>query len=159
ILGVDGMAHGQYVGSCGTPSPLSPASRTGVFEVVPSMCVSERYDTNIYYRAPTPGLQGEDFVTNVNPMVRVSHNGGYATGFLVVGGFSETYVRNSDLNYFGTNNTLSLNLDNSIRRLLPKASLSVIDTVSYTPLPPGFVNPAAETSPSDPTNIQSIYAQ
>jgi hypothetical protein len=159
ILGVDSMAHGQYVRSCGAPSPLSPVSGTGSFEVVPSMCVSERYDSNVFYRPPTPGLRRDDFVTDVNPMLRVNHNGDHASGFLNVGGFSETYIKNPDLNYLGTNDSLSLNLDNSIKRLLPNASLSVMDTFSYTPLPPGFVNPAAGTSPGAPGNIQNVYAQ
>jgi hypothetical protein len=123
------------------------------------MCVSERYDSNVFYRPPTPGLQRDDFVTNVNAALRVNHNGDYASGVLNVGGFSETYIKNPDLNYLGTNDSLSLNLDNSIKRLLPSASLSVIDSVRYTPLPPGFVNPAAGTSPSDPTNLQNTYAQ
>ena len=159
ILGINSMAHGQYVRSCGTPSPLSPVSRAGSFEVVPSMCVSERYDSNVFYRPPTPGLQREDFVTNVNPMVRVNHNGDYASGVLNVGGFSETHVKNPDLNYLGTRDSLSLNLDNSIKRWLPNASLHIVDSFSYTPLPPGFVNPAAGTSPDDPGNIQDVFAQ
>ncbi|OAI47823.1 hypothetical protein AYO43_03900 [Nitrospira sp. SCGC AG-212-E16] len=121
--------------------------------------MAERYDTNIFYRPPTPGLDPKDFVTTVNPMLRLNRNGDYASGFLIVGGFSETYVKNPDLNYLGTNDRLSLNLDNSIKRLLPNASLSVFDNFSYTPLPPGFANPAAGTSPSDPSNIQNVYAQ
>jgi hypothetical protein len=76
-----------------------------------------------------------------------------------VGGFSETYVKNPGLNYLGTRDSLSLNLDNSIQRLLPNASLRVTDYFSYTPLPPGFVNPAAGTSPDDPGNIQDVFAQ
>jgi hypothetical protein len=172
ILGIDSMAHGQYIGSCGTPSPLSPRTGSGregatvstasggdSFDVVPSMCVAERYDSNVFYRPSTPGLNREDFVTTVNPMLRVNHNGDYASGFLNVGGFSETYVKNPDLNYLGTNNNLFLNLDKSIKRLLPNASLSVTDTFTYTPLPPGFVNPAAGTSPSAPGNTQNTYAQ
>lgn len=164
IMGMDSMVHGQYIGSCGIPSPLSPQgvaapAETGSFGVVPSMCIAERYDSNVFYRPLTPGLDREDFVTTVNPMLRVNHNGDYASGFLNVGGFSETYVKNPNLNYLGTNNRLSLNLDNSIKRLLPNASLSVDDTFSYTPLPPGFVNPAAGTSPGAPGNIQNIYAQ
>jgi hypothetical protein len=156
------MAHGQNVGSsCGTPSPspLSPVPRTGSFEVAPSMCVSERYDSNVYYRPPTPGLQSVDFVTNVNPGLRVNHNGNYATGFLNVAGFSETYAKNTGLNYIGTNGNLLLNLDNSMKRLFPNVSLRVVDSFSYTPLPPGFVNPQAGTSPSDPANSQNFYAQ
>ncbi len=98
-------------------------------------------------------------MTNVTPMLRVNHNGDYASGFLRVAGFSETYIRNPDLNYLGTNDTLSLDLDKSIKRLLPNATLNITDSFSYTPLPPGFVNPAAGTSPSDPSNIQNAYAQ
>jgi hypothetical protein len=89
-------------------------------------------------------------------MLRVSPKGDYASGFLNVGGFSETFVKNPDLNYLGTRDTLFLDLNNSIQRLLPNASLSVNDFFSYTPLPPGFVNPAAGTSPGD---IQDITAQ
>jgi hypothetical protein len=92
-------------------------------------------------------------------MLRVNHNGGYASGFLNVGGFSEAYAKNPDLNYLGTNGTLSLNLDNSIKRLLPNASLSVSNFFSYTPLPPGFVNPAAGTSPGAPGNVQNVFTQ
>jgi hypothetical protein len=92
-------------------------------------------------------------------MLRINQNGDYASGVLNVGGFSETYVKNPDLNYFGTNDSLVLNLDNSIKRLLPNATLLVTDTFSYTPLPPGFVNAAAGTSPNDPGNLQNIYAQ
>jgi hypothetical protein len=123
------------------------------------MSVSERYDSNVFYAPPTPGLQRDDFVTNVNPMLRVNHNGDYASGVLTVGGFSETYIKNPGLNYLGTNDSLSLNLDNSIKRLLPNASLRIVDSFSYTPLPPGFVNPAAGTSPGAPGNIQNVYAQ
>ena len=123
------------------------------------MCVSERYDSNVFYTPPTQGLQRDDFVTRVNPMLEVNHNGDHASGVLNVGGFSETYAKNSNLNYLGTRDSLFLNLDNSIKRLLPNAGLIVTDTFSYTPLPPGFVNPVAGTSPSDPGNIQNIYAQ
>jgi hypothetical protein len=131
----------------------------GTFEVVPSMSVSERYDSNVFFSAPRPGLQREDFVTSVKPVIRVNHNGDYASGFLNVGGFSETYVKNPGLNYIGTNDRLLLNLDNSIKRWFPNASLSFIDSFSYTPLPPGLVNPEAGTSPSAPANIQDELAQ
>ena len=159
ILGIDDMAHGQFVRTCGAPSPLTPVSGASTFDVVPSMCVSERYDSNVFYRAPSPGLQRDDFVTNVNPKIRVNHNGDYASGFLKMGGFGESYVKNPGLNYIGTSDTLSLDLNNSIKRWLPNATLSVLDTFSYTPLPPGLVNPQAGTSPSAPANVQDELAQ
>ncbi|MGQ0665555.1 MAG: hypothetical protein ACT4O4_00830 [Nitrospiraceae bacterium] len=98
-------------------------------------------------------------MTNVNPMLRVNHNGDYATGFLDAEGFIETYVNNPDLNYLGANGTLILNLDNALKRLLPNASVLIADAVSYAPTPPGFVNPAAGTSPGAPSNIQDVFAQ
>ena len=159
ILGIDNMALGQAVRYCGAPSPIAPVPGTGYFEVVPSMCVSERYDSNVFYSPPRPGLQRYDFVTNVNPMLRVYHNGDYASSVLTLGGFDETYIKNPELNYLGTNDTLSLDLDKSIKRWLPNASLIVLDTFSYTPLPPGFINPASGTSPGAPENNQNVFAQ
>jgi len=123
------------------------------------MCVTERYDTNVFYRRATPGLERDDFVTHVNPMVRINHNGEYATGSLRMSGFSETYIKHPSLNYLGTFDTLSLDLDKSIKRVLPNATLKITDNFGYTPLPPGFVNPAAGTSPSAPGNIENAYAQ
>jgi hypothetical protein len=52
-----------------------------------------------------------------------------------------------------------LNLDKSIKRLLPNASLSLSDYVRYTPTAPGFSAPLAGTSPGSPVNIQNVYAQ
>jgi hypothetical protein len=113
----------------------------------------------VFFAPSAPGLKREDFVTNINPTLRVNHAGEYATGSLEVGGFGETYVNNPGLNYIGTADTLRLNLDNSVKRLLPNASLRISDYVRYTPTPPGFANPIAGTSPSSPVNLQNVYAQ
>src|SRR5215467_16404325 len=104
------MAHAQYVRSCGKVSPLSslsplasqgvdptqvrPYTGTGFLQFIPSICVSERYDSNVFFAPPTPGLNRADFVTDVNPQVRVNHNSEYVTGYLDVGGFYEAFVRN-----------------------------------------------------------------
>jgi hypothetical protein len=172
MFGASGMAHAQYVRACGGASPLSsqgavsstgstvqPSRGVGQLELIPSICVAERYDSNVFFSPRTAGLKRDDFVTNINPMLRVNYNGGLADGFLEVGGFGETYVRNPTLNYIGTADTLSLDLDKSIKRLLPNASLSITNSVRYTPTPPGFVNPVAGTSPSSPGNIQNVFAQ
>jgi hypothetical protein len=167
ILGITSMAHAQFGGSCRASAPPSRASGTGSFEVVPSLCVAERYDSNVFFRPATPGLQGHDFVTTVNPRVLVNHSGEYASGVLSLGGFSETYAKNTNLNYLGTNDSLFLNLDNSIKRLFPHASLRIMDTFSYTQLPPGMVNPIAGKRPSDPNiivdpnipNSDNVFAQ
>ncbi len=161
------MAHAQFGGSCRASAPPSRASGTGSFEVIPSLCVAERYDSNVFFRPATPGLQRDDFVTTVNPRIRVNHSGEYASGVLNLGGFSETYARNSNLDYLGTRDSLFLNLDNSIKRLFPHASLRIMDTFSYTQLPPALVNPIAGRSPTDPNiivdpnipNSDEVFAQ
>jgi hypothetical protein len=92
-------------------------------------------------------------------MLLVNHNSEYAAGVLNVGGFGEVYVNNPDLNYLGTKNDLFLNLDNSIKRLLPKASLRVTNDMRYAPTPPGFSSVAAGTSPGAPVNVPNVFAQ
>ena len=161
IVGMEQMAYGQYSQSCGDrlpPSPLLPSGEAAL-KVTPSICVSERYDSNIFYRQATPGLTRNDFVTNVSPRLLVNHNSSYASGVLDAAGFSETYANNPDLNYFGTNDRLFLNLDNSIKRLLPNASMRITDVVRYTPAPPGYPSLATGTSPGDPANIPNAFAQ
>lgn len=164
VLAVHDKAHGQFVEPCRAPSPqafrgIPPPETRGLVEFVPSLCLSERYDSNVFFRPATAGLEREDYVTSVNPSLRVNHNGDYATGFLDVEGISETYVNNSGLNFLGSNGILSLDLDNTVKRVLPKASLLITDAVSYAPLPPGFVNPVAGTAPGAPTNIQDVFSQ
>ena len=181
IFGMANKVHGQYIRSCATPSPLAPEAGpppTGAataalgaeavalatpggesLQLIPSICVSERYDSNVFFAPKTPGLQREDFVTNVSPKMHVNHNGEYAAGFLDLVGFYESYVRNPGLNYFGGSGSLFLNLDNSIKQVLPRAGLRVVDSGSYSPLPPGFSAPAAGTDPNDISNIQNAFAR
>ena len=167
ILGIAGTAQAQFGGSCRASAPPSRVPGTGFFEVVPSICVAERYDSNVYFRPATPGLQRDDFVTTVNPRLRINHNGEYASLLLNLGGFNETYANNSNLNFFGTRDSLFLNLDNSIKRWFPRAGLRVMDMFSYSQLPPGLGSIAAGTSPGDPSipqdpnlpNSEDIFAQ
>lgn len=164
VLAADDKVFGQFVEPCRAPLPQAfrgsaVAEGRGIVELVPSLCVSERYDSNVLFRPSTVGINREDYVTSVSPMLGVNHNGNYLTGFLNVGGVSETYVNNSGLNFLGSNGTLSLNLDNTIRRIIPNASLSISDAMTYSPLPPGFVNPVAGTSPGAPRNIQDVFSQ
>lgn len=172
IIGMHSMAYAQYVRSCGKASPLTaqgaapltdaegrPYLGTEKLRFVPSLCVSERYDSNVFFIQKTPGLNRADFVTDVNPQLRVSRDGEYIGAILDLGGFYETYARNSDLNFFGTADSLYLNFDKSIKRLFPNASLTVSDNVRYTPTPPGFSNAVPGTNPAAPVNIQNVYAQ
>jgi hypothetical protein len=155
MVGVEGLSFGQSIPSQTDGSSVGRSS----FGFSPAISVSERFDSNVFFRPAAPGLKREDYVTRVSPSLRINHNSDYADGFLDMGAFSETYVNNPGLNYIGSNGSLSFNLDNTVKKLLPRASLTVTDSVFYSPTPPGFVNPVAGTGPEDPANIDDIFAR
>jgi hypothetical protein len=153
ILGIAGTAQAQFGGSCRASAPPSRVPGTGFFEVVPSICVAERYDTNVFFRPATPGLQRDDFVTTVNPRLRINHNGEYASVLLNLSGFSETYVKNPILDFLGTRDSVVIDLDNSIKRWFPRAGLRIMDSFSYSQLPPALGSIIAGATPGDPNII------
>ena len=162
VLGVVNAALSQYTQPSGGTSPAgaasSPSPTDRLLQVIPSISVSERYDSNVFFVPPTPGLRRGDYVTNISPNLQVNHSGDFASGFLSVGGFGETYINNPDLNYVGGIGRLYFNPNNSLKKLLPRASLEIMDSITYTPQPPAFVNPSAGTSPTNPSNIQNSFA-
>jgi hypothetical protein len=159
--------YGGYARACPSYSPPgvetsgTEASGTEAWKVVPYGCVGESYDTNVYFvpKSTNPGLKLEDYVTSILTGTRMSGEGEYASGSVDVAGFSQIYVRNPGLNYIGFMGTVSLNLNESIKKLFPNAGLQVFDSARYTPIPPGFVNPVAGSSPSDINNSQNAFAQ
>ena len=159
------MSFGQGVRLCGPPQRTDafqlgskqniPSSKKGEWEVIPSLCVSERYDSNVTF---TSGSNA-DYVTHVAPKVLVRHSGEYVTGNLETTGFNEIYVRNPGLNYYGGGGSLVVRFDKTIKRFLPNASFGINESTRYTPLPSGFLNPVAGTSPNDPINPQDAFAR
>lgn len=113
-------------------------------QVIPSISVSERYDSNVFFGFAGPGVQPDDFVTNVSPQLRVEHKGRDMDAAVNGGVTGEAYIKHPALNYIGVNGLLSLNLDNTVKRLLPRAALQISDSVTYTPQPPAFVAPQLE---------------
>lgn len=114
-----------------------------VLSVVPSLSVSERYDSNVFF---VPGQNREDFVTTISPQVRVEEKARLLSGSLQAGATAETYANNPGLNYVGVNVGLNLSLDNAVKRWIPRASLQVTDFFAYTPQPPAFLNPEAQAA-------------
>lgn len=165
VLGVVSMSYGQSVRLCGPPprddgsqvgsKQASPSAKLSEWEFIPSLCVSERYDSNVTLSSDAV----DDYVTHVAPKAMVKHSNQYLTGTLEMGGINETYAKDSRLNFFGGNGALFLSLDKTIKYFLPNASFSIIESGRYTPLPPSFLNPIAGTSPSDPGNPQDAFAR
>ena len=125
-------------GVLGTPS----AEVTGapVLSVVPSVAVSETYDSNVLNVA---GQQKDDYVTRITPQVAVELKGRLMSGTLRAGLTGAVYVNNPDLDYIGMNGGLNLNLDNVVNRVVPRLKIQLSDFVTYTPQPPAFLNPEA----------------
>ncbi|MDN5942225.1 MAG: hypothetical protein L0H94_10115, partial [Nitrospira sp.] len=79
------------------------------FRIIPTIMVGERYDSNVFFR-PTPGLNGEDFVTTTSPQVRGLYDGSLISVNAVGGATGEYYAKNTGLNYIGANASASLNM-------------------------------------------------
>ncbi|MBX3300734.1 MAG: hypothetical protein KF693_00810 [Nitrospira sp.] len=111
--------------------------------VVPSVQVSQRYDSNVFF-APKSLLQGlnpEDFVTTVVPQVRglYTDHEHLVKLNVVVGAVGSYYVNNTGLSYVGANVGAVLDMSDLLSRWRPGAKWTVSDTFFYSPQPPAFL--------------------
>jgi hypothetical protein len=104
-------------------------------KIIPSLALSERYDTNILFIA---GKQLDDFVTTASPKLMAQHEGRLMEGTAYAGLNANAYMKNPGLNYVGTTAGTSLNLDQAIKKFFPNMGLQVMDNFSYTPEVPSF---------------------
>ena len=125
--------------------------------VIPSVMVSERYDTNVFNAASRlipPGRKKWDVVTSIWPEVRlISSEEGVKTD-LQVGVNGNTFVNNPELSFISTNAALTSNLDKFVGKWISGAKLQVSDYFRYTPQPPAFLT-GVQTS----QGVPDIYAR
>jgi hypothetical protein len=131
---------GTEFGGATDPSSIRVGTR---LHVVPSVQVSERYDSNVFF-APKSQLQGltpEDFVTTVVPQVRglYTDHENLVKVNAVVGAVGSYYANNTGLSYVGANAGAVLDLSDLLSRWRPGAKLTVSDTYFYSPQPPAFL--------------------
>lgn len=110
--------------------------------VIPSVTVSERYDTNVFNAAPQfipPGSKEWDLVTTAAPSLHVVVPDRDVKTDLTVGATGNTFVNNPELSFISTNAALTSNLDSWIGQLISGAKLHVSDYGQYTPQPPAFL--------------------
>jgi hypothetical protein len=105
--------------------------------LIPSLSVSETYDSNVFY-APkaslSPGSKPEDYITMVTPQINVAHSGSLIRGSLAAGANISRYVNNPNLDYTGINTRGQLDATNWARTLSQRISnLSINGTYQYTP--------------------------
>src|SRR3989442_13666024 len=133
-------------GTISTMTLTDPRIAHGETKLVPSLAVSERYDSNVVFVA---GRNLEDYVTNISPQVKVVHKGRMIDGTVQGGATGEVYVKNPGLNYIALNGGVNLNLDNAVAQLVRGAGLKVLDTFYYTPQAPAFVAPGSGSQVSE----------
>jgi hypothetical protein len=134
-----GPVYGQGYGQAGPPSiPTPTAVRGSETKVIPSLLLSERYDSNVYF---VQGSNLEDYVTRVSPQLRVIHKRQLVEGMVGGGATGEAYVKNSGLNYVAGNGFVDLNLDRAMGELVRGLGLRLSDAYVYTPQPPAFAAP------------------
>jgi uncharacterized protein (PEP-CTERM system associated) len=81
--------------------------------IIPTLSVSETYDSNVFYTPKTllsPGLKADDFMTTVIPQVNFAHAGPRVNGSFSVGASITKYVNNPSLDYTGINAAGQLDL-------------------------------------------------
>jgi hypothetical protein len=128
-------ANGQAV----IPStPARQAVAGPETNIIPSVTLSERYDSNVFF---VPGGNLEDYVTTVSPQLRVVHRRPLVEGTVGGGLTASAYVKNPGLNYVAVNGLLNLNLDEAMNELGRGLGLKISDTFRYTPELPAFAAP------------------
>lgn len=140
----EGGGVGQQVGQPNSQGVLGPpsvrgSSGGGAVRVVPSVSISERYDSNVLFSPQ----KLSDYVTQFRPSARLDYQDDFVAGGLTGGITSEVYARNPELNFVGFNGALDANLGSLASRMVRGLGLQVTDTVMYTPQPPAFVMPEA----------------
>lgn len=131
---------GTEFGGATDPSSIRISER---LQVIPSVQVSERYDSNVFF-APKSRLQGlspEDYVTTIVPQIRGLYTDHEHLVKLnaVVGAVGSYYTNNTGLSYVGANAGAVLDMSDLVSRWRPGARLTVSDTFFYTPQPPAFL--------------------
>ncbi len=140
---ISGAAYG------GATDPSNVQIRGG-FQVIPSIAVGERYDSNVFLQAKVTGVDRSDYVTTVVPQIRGIYGGSAMTVNATVGAIAEYYAKNTNFNYVGTNAALSLDLSPMLERLWKGMTFTVSDRFIYTPQPPSFLVGNQEGDTSSP---------
>ena len=144
IGGIPGTAYG------GANDP-SMVPITEGFRIIPLIAVAERYDSNVFFKAKSPGLEDRsDYVTSVVPQIRGLYGGSAMRVNATVGATAEYYAKNPDFNYVGSNAALSLDLSPMLDRLWKGTTFTVLDRFRYTPQPPSFLTGNHEGDTSNP---------
>ena len=120
-----------------------------MFVFIPSVTLSERYDTNVFFVPALPGLNREDFVTTLSPRLIVLRSIEDVGIKLSVSGFSEYFANHPELSFVGVDEQLTLDITKIAQPLDSRLKFFGINQgVSYTPQPPAFLTGDQQISQS-----------
>jgi opacity protein-like surface antigen len=129
------------LGTLSLVSSLCPTLVQAGTLFIPSLTVSERYDTNIWF-APAEflpaGTRLDDFATTLAGGMQVLYKERNIEASLTAGGDFNAYVYNGELNYFNTRVDGYARLDGWIQQFVKGSQLRVANSFRYTPESPGF---------------------
>lgn len=143
------LVWGTLLGA-GTLQPVFVHADT---DVIPSVALTERYDTNIY-RIPTsflpPGTRTNDFVTTAGGDVKLLHKSRDLEASITGGADVNAYAYTTGLNYFSTRLEGYAILDSWVDQLAKGARFRVDERFRYTPDSPGFFKGGQGGGADDP---------
>lgn len=127
----------------GATDPSSIQATTDGLRIIPSVQISERYDSNVFFasKSQLQGTAPDDFVTTVSPQVRglYSDHDKLVKVNATVGAVGSYFANNTGLNYVGANAGVGLDMSDLMSRWRPGARWTVSDTFFYSPQPPAFL--------------------
>jgi hypothetical protein len=170
-LGLVSIGHAQIGGGAYVPGTAfggatDPGARqiTEGFRIIPTIMIGERYDSNVFFRPRTPGLDREDFVTTTSPQLRGLYTGSLISVNAVGGATGEYYAKNTGLNYIGGNASASLDMSKFLQQWWRGSTWQVTEFYIYSAQPQTFLtgdvsgaseNPFARGYQTGRTNYQT----
>lgn len=145
----------------GTLQPVFVHAET---RVIPSVTLSERYDTNVFNAPPNrlpPGQRTNDFISTLGGGAQLLHTSRDVEASLTGGADLNMFAYMNELNYLSTTAQGSAKLDGWVGRFAEGARLSISDSFQYTPDPSAFVTALNSQAAQDPfaRGIQGFRAK
>lgn len=119
-----------------------PDSAAQQIRVVPSLSVTEQYDSNVFFTPKSQlsaGAKADDLITIITPQLNFLQGNSLVKANLSVGAVVQKFVNNSALDNVGFNATAGVDLSQAVNRVLPRMrGFRVFGTYQYTPSAPAF---------------------
>lgn len=124
--------------------------------IIPSLSVSERYDSNVLFTpsgGDTLGKKRWDFVSTAVPGLQIIDKARTVETIVNANVSGNVFVNNPELNFFATQASVSMKLDGLVGQVIPGLKLQIADAFQFTPEAPSFVPAGA------PAVVENVFAR